>query len=128
MDKMRFGVFTWQENPESFCMEAVREPIYVEDEYGVLQYDKMGPVCRVITGAGVFRGQFAYQDFNTLHVLMQTGVAMELVHPLWGTYSAILTELTLRNTSRDHYVEYTFTFREADLNGSVPRLPDFYFD
>lgn len=124
MEKMTFGLFTWQENPEVFMLQAVREPVYTANEDGTLEYTGMGPICRVITGSGVFRGEYAFEDFNSLHVLMATGKPMELFHPLWGKYSVLLSELELKNTSRDHYVEYKFTFREADSDGLVPPLPE----
>lgn len=127
MEKMKFGLFVWQENPEIFKLQAVREPEYTTDESGTVEYTGMGPTCRVITGSGVFRGEYAYENFNSLHVLMATGKPMDLVHPLWGTYSVILLELVMKNTSRDHYVEYEFTFREADPNGVVPPLPEHYW-
>lgn len=123
MDSMKYKIFTWLDNPETFEIYAVREPEYTIDELGNYNYTGLGPMCRIISGSGVFRGGRAYENFNTLLVLMANGVAGDLIHPIWGTISAFLTELTMKSESRQGYVEYTFTFREADETGMIPALP-----
>ena len=65
------------------------------------------------------------QQFTGLQVLMATRVGGELYHPIWGTTTACLTELTMSQDSRPDYVEYSFTFREADEKGSIPKLPEY---
>jgi hypothetical protein len=42
---------------------------------------------------------------------------------LWGTGNFYLTELKMTQQSRPDYIEYSFTFRETDENGTIPRLP-----
>ena len=126
MDLMKYKIFTWPDNPETFHMEAVREPKYTVDELGDYNYTGLGPMCRIITGTGVFRGENAYNHFNTLLVLMANGVAGDLIHPIWGTISAFLIELKMEQDSREGFVTYSFTFREADEDGSIPALPQNY--
>lgn len=124
MDRMKFKTFTWPENPEEFRIQAVRAPQYIVTELGDYDYTGLGPLCRVISGSGVFCGEYAVQNYNTLQVLMANGTAGELAHPLWGTISAFLTGLTMDMEGREQYIAYTFTFREANEDGMIPRLPD----
>lgn len=124
MEKMRFRMFDWPENPEQFGLWAVCTPEYTQTEYGTYDYTGMGPLCRVYTGQGVFCGEEAVQNFNALAVLMATRAPGELSHPVWGTTNAYLTELRMSQNSRPDYIEYSFTFREADEKGSIPKLPE----
>ena len=124
MDKMKFRMFRWPENPEQFGIRAVVGPEYVENDVGGYDYTGMGPMCRIFTGSGVFLGPEAVEMFNALAVLMANRVSGELYHPIWGTTTACLTELTMSQESREGYIEYTFAFRETDEDGSIPRLPD----
>lgn len=124
MNNLKYKVWTWPENPETFRIQAVREPLYTIAEDGTIQYEGLGPLCRVISGSGVFRGAEAVDNFNALSVLMATGTVGELVHPQWGTIKAYLTGLDMEQESRDGYILYSFTFREADEKGMIPALPD----
>lgn len=128
MDRMKYKAFTWPENPETFEIHAVRVPQYTVNDLGDYDYTGLGPMCRIISGSGVFRGTYAYQNFNALQVMMANGVAGDLVHPLWGTISAFLTELEMKSESRPNYVEYSFGFREADESGMIPALPSGWQD
>lgn len=121
--KLKFRMFTWPENPETFGIEAVREPLYTINADGTITYDGLAPLCRVVTGRGAFYGEYAAQSFNALAVLMAHGEAGELVHPIWGTMNAYLIELNMTQESREDYVAYTFAFREASEDGTIPPLP-----
>ena len=123
MDKMQFRMFRWEQNPEEFGIEMVLEPLYQLNDIGQYDYLGLGPLCRIYTGKGVFSGPDAVQQFNGLQVLMATRVGGELVHPVWGTGNVYLTELKMSQQSRPDYIEYSFTFRETDEKGSIPRLP-----
>ena len=70
MDRMRFMVFTWDHDPEEFRVEAICEPEYTINDVGRYEYVGLGPLCRVISGRGVFSGPDANQNFNALSVLM----------------------------------------------------------
>lgn len=124
MEKLKFRMFTWPENPETFHIEAVMEPQYTIADDGTISYTGMGPLCRIISGKGVFHGSSAAEKFNALSVIMATATAGELVHPVWGTINAYLTGLTMEQESREDCIAYTFTFREADESGKIPALPD----
>lgn len=124
MEKLKYRMFTWPENPERFEIQAVREPKYTLNSDGTLTYEGLGPLCRVITGGGVFCGVDAVDDFNALQVILANGQLGELVHPVWGTISAYFTELNLAQESRADYVVYSFVFREANEDGAIPPLPD----
>ena len=123
MDKMKFRMFRWEENPEEFGIYMVLEPLYEINSIGQYNYLGLGPLCRICTGKGVFTGPEAVQQFNGLQVIMATRVGGELYHPLWGTGNFYLTELKMTQQSRPDYIEYSFTFRETDENGTIPRLP-----
>ena len=123
MDKMKFRMFRWNENPEEFGIYMVLEPLYQINDIGQYDYLGLGPMCRIYTGKGVFTGPDAVQQFNGLQVLMATRVGGELYHPVWGTGNAYLTELKMTQESRPDYIEYSFTFRETDERGGIPHLP-----
>lgn len=124
MDKMKFMMFTWRDNPEEYRISAHCVPEYAPNNMGGYDYTGIGPMCRVITGRGVFCGEDANQMFNALAVIMAARREGELSHPVWGTTTAYLTDLTMEQESRPEYIVYTFTFRETDETGAIPRLPE----
>lgn len=124
MDKMKFRMFRFPENPEEYGIYMVTEPLYQINNIGQYDYLGLGPMCRIYTGTGVFRGPKAVEHFNALQVLMATRVPGELSHPIWGTGTACLTELEMKQESRPDYIRYCFTFREMDEKGGIPKLPD----
>ena len=125
MDKMKFMMFTWPENPEEFGISARCIPSYTPNESGGYDYTGITPVIRVFKGRGVFCGEDANRRFNALAVIMALGQQGELFHPIWGTTSAYLTELEMEQESRPEYIVYSFTFRETDENGGIPHLPEY---
>ncbi len=124
MDKLKYRTWTWPENPEEFRIQALRAPQYTVAEDGTISYEGLGPLCRVISGKGVFQGSDAANSFNALSVLMATGKVGELIHPIWGSIQAYLTELEMEEDSRENCIVYSFTFREADESGMIPVLPE----
>lgn len=123
MESMFYKGFRWFENPEVLRIHAIRVPEYTINQLGKYDYTGLGPMCRIISGSGVFCGEYAYEQYHSLEVLMANGVPGDLIHPIWGTISAYLIELEMKSESRDEYVEYSFTFREADEEGVIPPLP-----
>lgn len=121
---MKFMIFTWLKNPEEFQVHSVCEPEYVVTSDGKFDYTGIGPVCRIFTGRGVFTGDEAFQNFHTLQGLQQVRQVGDLYHPTWGATRAYLTELKMEQESRPKYIVYSFTFREADETGSIPKLPE----
>ena len=124
MATMKFKTFTWMELPELLKIRGVRAPEYEIDENGKYSYTGLGPMCRVISGSGVFRGQYAYEYFNALQVLLAAGTAGDLEHSTWGKISCFLTEVEMGQDCREDYLEYSFEFREADESGVIPLLPE----
>ena len=125
MDKLKYKIWTWPENPETFLIDAVREPQYAIAGDGTISYLGLGPMCRIITGKGVFQGDDANNHFNALSVLLANGTVGELIHPVWGTIQAYFTGLKMEEESRKDYLVYSFTFREADESGMIPPLPEY---
>lgn len=128
MDKLKFRYWTWPENPETFLIDAVMEPLYTIADDGTISYQGLGPLCRVITGKGVFHGPDANNAFNALSVMMAGGKDGDLIHPVWGTIKAYLVGLKMEEGSRDEYIAYSFTFRECDESGMIPPLPEYQPD
>ena len=124
MERMQFKTFVWPENPESFRIRAVRNPIYTVNEDQDYVYDGLGPLCRIISGKGVFCGEYAVENYNTMQVLMANGTAGELTHPLLGKMQAFLTGLEMDMEGREDFIVYSFTFREANEDGVIPPLPE----
>lgn len=125
MDKLMYKSWSWRENPETFLIEAVREPMYNIAEDGTITYLGLGPLCRIISGRGVLQGENANNDFNAMSVILANGTVGELVHPTWGTIKAYFTGLKMEEDSREEYIVYSFTFREADESGMIPPLPEY---
>ncbi len=123
MNKLKFRMFTWPENPEEYRIEASCVPKFGPGENGGVAFAGLEPMSRVITGRGVFTGPEAVEDFNALAVIMATRTKGDLVHPVWGTSEVFLTDLVLEQESRPDYVVYSFQFRETDEFGSIPYLP-----
>lgn len=113
MANMCFGSFTWPNDPEKYEEKCTREPVYTEDGDGNKVLSGVGPVKRTVTGSGAFFGATAYANFNALLALMDRGEAANLIHPVWGTRKAFLTELVSLMELRENFVAYSFTFQEA---------------
>lgn len=122
MDKLTYKGWEWPENPETFLIQAERSPEYGKDEGGNPVYQGLGPLCRTVTGKGVFHGTAAAASFKALAAFLDSAGAGPLIHPVWGTISACLTELKMEEGSRENCIGYTFTFREADKDGGIPPL------
>ena len=119
MEKLKYKSFTWPENPQQYRVESRRDMMSHVDEAGMQQFDGLGPWKRIITGNGSFLGPEAYNAFKILQELTMNREAGLLVHPVWGTVSAFLTELVLEQEPRTDYVAYSFVFREADTEGKL---------
>jgi hypothetical protein len=122
MEKLKYKNWTWPENPETFLMEAVREPEYSKAEDGSPVYQGLSALCRTITGKGIFQGASAADSFKTLLNFLEAGDAGPLIHPVWGTINACLTELKMEEGSTEQCISYTYAFREADIKGAIPVL------
>ena len=121
MANLSFGTFVWPNDPEKYEEKAVREPVYTKDVEGNTHFSGMGAVRRTITGSGFFFGTNAYADFKALLAMMGQTEPANLNHPVWGSRQAYLTELTSTMEPREDFVAYSFTFLEANSDGTVPK-------
>ena len=77
MNKMKFMMFTWPENPEEFGISAHCVPSYTPNDIGGYDYTGITPVIRVFKGRGVFCGADAHERFNALAVIMALWTGVE---------------------------------------------------
>lgn len=121
MANLSFGTFTWPNDPEKYEEKVTREPVYTKDAEGNSFYSGMSPVRRRITGNGAFFGSNAYASFKALLAMVNQSEPAALNHPVWGSRSVYLTELTSSMEPRENYVAYSFTFLEAAADGTIPK-------
>ena len=116
MDKMKYRMFTWPENPEEFGIYMVCEPQYQLNNIGQYEYTDIGPLCRVYTGSGVFFGPDAVEWFNA-------NPAPELVfmdiHLADGNAFKIFNRITIQSpiiftTAYDQYALEAFKVNSVD--------------
>lgn len=119
MEKMQYKTFTWPENPENMSLEFIRPVLFERQQDGTVDFYGLGPGCRTLKGSGVFSGPTAYNTFLRLCNLLYDSEPGTLVLPVWQDWSAYLTGITAMQKPRENYVEYSFTFREADTNGDI---------
>lgn len=120
MEKLKFKTFTWPINPEN-CQESFgREPVYAKTDDGKLVFSGMGTMKRVIKGSGAFFGADAYTNFTKLSALFADEKMGTLTHPVWGERNVYFTELQVIQSPKEDYVAYSFTFTEADEDGTIP--------
>lgn len=120
MANLTYKDFVWPQNPETYRQHYLRKATYGEDETGNDVFQGLGGLKHTITGSGVFTGETAYADFLQLAALCDQVLAGQLVHPVWGTVSAFLTELEMEQEPKANWVAYSFTFQVADANGCIP--------
>lgn len=121
MDKLKFKNYTWPNNPDHYRQSYEREPQYTTTPEGLDAFIGMGSKRLTITGSGVFSGDTAYGSFQALAEVFAQPEAGELVHPIWGKKTVYFTALEMTQEPRVNYVEYRFEFREADVNGIIPK-------
>lgn len=121
MDKLTYKGFVWPQNPTEYCQHYQRKPTYAEDETGRDVFLGLSGRRYTITGSGVFTGENACTYFSHLAALCDDPLAGPLVHPVWGTVSAFLTELQMEQDARENCISYSFTFQVADANGCIPQ-------
>lgn len=122
MEKLQYKDWIWPENPETFLIGAARTPEYTRAEDGTMTYNGMGQLCRTISGKGVFHGENAAAAYKALAAFLGATEAGALVHPVWGSINALLTELRMEEDSRENWIVYAYTFQEVDSDGTIPLL------
>ena len=113
MLRMRFGSFVWPNNPRTYTISCKRQTAVHKVPMGGFVLQDLGRTATVMKGEGEFFGADAYSTFLELLAVFQKGGRGTLVHPVWQTAGAYLTELELTQEPRDDYVAYRFTFCEA---------------
>lgn len=121
MEKLKFRDFVWPQNPTEYRQQYLQKPVYEKNAAGETEFQGLSPLKRTITGSGVFSGGAAYDSFQALAALCGLTEPGTLVHPVWGSVSAYLTELNMEQSARGEYVEYSFTFQVADDQGAIPQ-------
>ena len=119
MEKLRFKDFAWPANPESMSVDFIRPVLFERKLDGTVEFFGLGACCRTLTGKGVFSGPGAYNTFRTLSNMVYDREPGLLQIPIWQDWSAYLTRVTALQKPKENYVEYTFTFREADETGNI---------
>lgn len=125
METLRFKTVTWEEHPEEFRIRMETAPIFSTDAEGKAVYEGMSSPSRVFEVEGVFRGENASSVFKSLMTLLASGEAGELEHPVWGTFSAVLTQARMEKGSRRGCIFYTLELAEADSAGQIIVLPKY---
>lgn len=120
MSSLSYKTFVWPQNPHTYKEEYIRQPKY-ETVDGESVFAGMGQMQRLITGSGVFFGEDAYTNFQTLAALFEESTAGNLEHPVWGIRYCYFTGLELTQEPRDNCVSYKFEFTGALTNGVVPK-------
>ena len=121
---MRFKDYTWPLNPEIYAVEYRRQIAAHKIPLGGWYLQDLGRTYRIFRGEGIFAGERAYEEFQTLaEVFDQTGPGL-LVHPVWRTVSAYFVTLELMEEPLPDYVRYRFSFWEdSTASGGLVEVP-----
>ena len=120
MDYLSFKTFVWPQNPTTYREVATRTPEYYTQD-GETYYRGMSNLKRTISGAGVFYGEDAYEQYLKLQKLMNEMSAGNLAHPIFGIRYCYFTLLEVTQEPKENYVSYRFEFTQALMNGEVPK-------
>ena len=116
---MRFKDYTWPHNPEIYAVEYRRQIAAHKIPLGGWYLQDLGRTYRIFRGEGIFAGERAYEEFQTLaEVFDQTGPGL-LVHPVWRTVSAYFVTLELMEEPLPDYVRYRFSFWEDSTASGI---------
>ena len=121
MEPMQYKGFVWPHNPRTYTIDFTRQTALQKIPMGDYNLQDLGRSCREMRGEGEFYGPMAYDTFKALATVFYEGGPGVLIHPVWQTANAYMTELQLRQEPRKDYVAYQFEFREADENGNIPQ-------
>ena len=121
---MRLKDYTWPHNPEIYAVEYRRQIAAHKIPLGGWYLQDLGRTYRIFRGEGIFAGERAYEEFQTLaEVFDQTGPGL-LVHPVWRTVSAYFVTLELMEEPLPDYVRYRFSFWEdSTASGGLVEVP-----
>lgn len=120
MANLKFKNFVWPQDPDEYTERVRRTPVYEETAEGGIHFTGLSGVKRTITGAGVFQGPEAVENWKALETLAAKPSTGDLVHPVWGTRNCYFTELEMTSQPRPDVIHYRFTFTWADENNDIP--------
>ena len=117
---MRFKDYTWPHNPEIYAVEYRRQIAAHKIPLGGWYLQDLGRTYRIFRGEGIFAGERAYEEFQTLaEVFDQTGPGL-LVHPVWRTVSATPYRQAIPHRVSPFRTVWTAPQPPAGISGSVP--------
>lgn len=112
MEPMQYKSFVWPHNPRTYVIDFTRQTALQKIPMGDYSLQDLGRSYREMHGEGEFYGPEAYNTFKALATVFYEGGPGVLVHPVWQTANAYLTQLQLRQEPRRDYVAYRFVFQE----------------
>ena len=119
MLNMRYKSFVWPNNPRTYTLSCKRQTVTHKVPMGGFVVQDLGVYAAVMQGQGEFYGEGAYEKFQELLQVFQTGGAGLLVHPVWQAGSAYFTDLRLTQEPREDYVAYSFEFCQASMQSGA---------
>ena len=119
MLNMRYKSFVWPNNPRTYTLSCKRQTVTHKVPMGGFVVQDLGVYAAVMQGQGEFYGEGAYEKFQELLQVFQTGGAGLLVHPVWQAGSAYFTQLRLTQEPREDYVAYSFEFCQASMQSGA---------
>lgn len=124
---MKYKSFIWPQNPRVFEMEYQRTLRHCKVPLTELwTVQDLGRRARIIRGEGEFVGDSAYDSFKQLTELFNAGGKGVLYHPVWGSITAYLSKLSLREEPGEDYLAYRFEFMEALYDSTVEDDSGYY--
>ena len=109
---MRFGTFTWPNDPETFRMKFTRKVTVAAGGNGLWTVTDVARMGRTFECEGVFFGNGAYNSIRALATLHIAGNPASLVHPQWDTVTALLTDMEVTEGPGENLLQYKLTFIE----------------
>ena len=110
---MRFMGYTLHHNPHTLQVTNTANVLQYNIPESVAITQNTGNRPIVVKGEGVFYGDNAFEQYMKLKALGENGKAGVLSVSDINPFFAYLSEIKLKCTPLDDYVEYSFTFIEA---------------
>lgn len=110
---MQFRTFTWPNEPSTLKISYQRKITSEILENGHWFVNETASTGRIFEGEGVFYGDNCHTLLQQLGALLQDGISGILTLPEWGSYKALLTELSVTEEDKDNYLSYRYRFVEV---------------
>lgn len=120
---MKFKTFKWPHNPETYTVEFEKRIIEHEfPDINASEIEYLGLRPRIARGRGVFFGRRAYSTFKKLEKVYKNKTPGKLIHPLWPSFNAVFTKLSLTQEPLPNFVVYEFEFIEHKAVNKVQKV------